>query len=360
MNKYIYILAIAVFIIPLIISYFKAYDKKELYEEFNGGAKTFLKLIAFAIGYDIVKTSTIVERGMSFVIGNLKFYIINPALTSYIILIVIFLVIAVVIYYILKIVLWAIEKIFIKPSIRTMTMNSRGKKKGVLGVVFNIPNALTYLTIVILIATILPITNISKLTQDFKNIATNTERIVSGKAPINEDFSASSENDGNNVIVYYNGVKLSSAVKGDTAIDNMAKKVTANDTTDLEKAKSLYTWVGNNINYSDQKAEEITETGGKGIPSGAIPAFNTRSGVCFDYASLYVAMAKDVGLQVRMVSGEGYTGTEWGPHAWNEVYIPSEGKWIPVDPTFESSGGDYFDTPNFYDTHRDAKVIGQW
>ncbi|MFR5264160.1 transglutaminase-like domain-containing protein [Clostridium sp.] len=359
MNKYVYLLAIAVFIIPLIMSYFKRFDKKSLYDDFNGGARTLLKLIAFAIAYYIVKSSNVIERGISSIISHFNFSIISPAMTAYIMLVIIFLLIIYIIYVILRGILIAVNNTIIKSSIRALDARKNGKKSGISGVLFNLPNACSYLLIVFLVVTILPVSNLSALKQDFSNIVTNTERIVSGKKPIDQAFTTSSSNDGNNVIVYYNGVKLSTAVKSDAAINNMAKEITAGDTTDLEKAKAIYTWVGNNVTYSDQKADEINKTGGEGIPSGAIPAFNTRSGVCFDYASLYVAMARAVGLKVRMVSGEGYTGTEWGPHAWNEVYIPSEGKWIPVDPTFESSG-DFFDTSNFYDTHRDAKVIGQW
>lgn len=359
MNKYEYIVAIAVFIIPLIMAYFRGFDKRGLYDDFNGGSRTLLKLVAFAIGYDIIKTSNTIERGISIIIAHFKVYIVSPAVTAYIILVVIFLIITYIIYVILRLILITINKTFIKSSLRAIDLRKSGRKSGVSGVLFNIPKACSYLLIVILIVTILPISNLSALKNDIGNIVTNSERLIKGQSSLDQAFTTSSSQNGSNVIVYYNGVKLSSAVKGDSSINAMAKEITAGDTTDLQKAKSIYTWVGNNVTYSDQKADEINQTGGEGIPSGAIPAFNTRSGVCFDYASLYVAMARAVGLQVRMVSGEGYTGTEWGPHAWNEVYIPSEGKWIPVDPTFESSG-DFFNTPNFYDTHRDAKIIGQW
>ena len=77
MNKYVYLLAIAVFIIPLIMSYFKRFDKKSLYDDFNGGARTLLKLIAFAIAYYIVKSSNVIERGISSIISHFNFSIIS-------------------------------------------------------------------------------------------------------------------------------------------------------------------------------------------------------------------------------------------------------------------------------------------
>ena len=88
-------------------------------------------------------------------------------------------------------------------------------------------------------------------------------------------------------------------------------------------------------------------------------AFNTRMGICFDYASLYVSMCRAVGLKVRLVTGLGYSGSSWGDHAWNQVYVPEEGRWINVDPTF-GTVNNYFDKPDFTVDHKDTKVQGEW
>ena len=54
-------------------------------------------------------------------------------------------------------------------------------------------------------------------------------------------------------------------------------------------------------------------------------------------------MAREAGLKVRIVTGEGFNGKEWGPHSWNEVYLPEKNQWITVDPTF-GKAGNYFDS----------------
>ncbi len=54
-------------------------------------------------------------------------------------------------------------------------------------------------------------------------------------------------------------------------------------------------------------------------------------------------MAREAGLKVRIVTGEGFNGKEWGPHSWNEVYLPEKNQWITVDSTF-GKAGNYFDS----------------
>ena len=88
--------------------------------------------------------------------------------------------------------------------------------------------------------------------------------------------------------------------------------------------------------------------------------YTTRKGVCFDYSCLYVSMCRAVGLKVRLVTGLGYSGSAWGDHAWNQVYSSGEKRWINVDTTFGSTGGDFFDQTDFFLTHKDAEVQGEW
>ena len=107
-----------------------------------------------------------------------------------------------------------------------------------------------------------------------------------------------------------------------------------------------------------KRAQELEE-GDVNLKSGAIAAFDTREGVCFDYASLYVAMARDAGLKVRLITGEGFDGTQWVSHAWNQVYIPSQNKWINVDCTFYDAGN-FFNSSDFNEYHKDVSIAGQW
>lgn len=125
---------------------------------------------------------------------------------------------------------------------------------------------------------------------------------------------------------------------------------------DEKKARLLYDWVGSRIAYDYAKADnyEQNRIWHEQTPQNT---FDTRLGVCIDYARLYAVMARSQGLQVRVVTGQGYDGQGGhGPHAWNEVYISDRQAWIPLDSTWASSG-DWFDSKDFSDTHITESVL---
>ena len=160
------------------------------------------------------------------------------------------------------------------------------------------------------------------------------------------------------VIEYFNGVTLDEAVKSNAEIDNTAKKLTSGETTSIKKAYKIYSWITENIDYDDAKAAMLSNNA-RGTSSGAIIAYNERKGVCFDYASLFVAMCRANNLKVRLVTGLGYSGKDWGDHAWNQVWSEEENRWIDVDTTF-GKHVNYFDRKGFYVDHKYAEVQGEW
>jgi len=160
------------------------------------------------------------------------------------------------------------------------------------------------------------------------------------------------------VIEYFNGVTLDEAIKSSPEIDETAKKIVGSEKTDKKKAFLIYKWITQNISYDYDKAGKISKDP-RGISSGAIVAYNTRTGVCFDYSSLYVAMCRVAGVKVRLVTGLGYSGVSWGDHAWNQVYSSDEGRWINVDTTF-GTAANYFDKTDFKVDHRYDEVQGEW
>ncbi|MEB3100322.1 transglutaminase domain-containing protein [Ferviditalea candida] len=134
-------------------------------------------------------------------------------------------------------------------------------------------------------------------------------------------------------------------------ISEAAKTIVAGKRTDLEKARALYDWVGSRVKYDNAKVTLYEE---KQIWKEQTPedTYRSKKGVCIDYSRLYAVMARSVGLRVKVVTGQGYDGrSSYGPHAWNEVYITEQGKWIPLDTTWAGSGANWFDPPHFYDTH---------
>ncbi|ALS26738.1 transglutaminase-like domain-containing protein [Paenibacillus cisolokensis] len=128
-----------------------------------------------------------------------------------------------------------------------------------------------------------------------------------------------------------------------------ALQVTKDERTAEGKAKALYNWLGTRIAYDWEKARNYEE---RGIWKEQTPqyTFEHRKGVCIDTARLYALMARAAGLEARVVTGLGADGQGgFGPHAWNEVKV-DDGRWIPLDATWASSGN-WFDPPNFDETH---------
>ncbi|MBB6730722.1 transglutaminase-like domain-containing protein [Cohnella zeiphila] len=129
-----------------------------------------------------------------------------------------------------------------------------------------------------------------------------------------------------------------------------AQQATEGKKTDEEKARALYDWVGSHIEYDNDKVTDYEEKGEWHEQTPAM-TYDTHKGVCIDYARLFAAMARSVGLEVRVITGLGYDGLGgYGAHAWNEVYLSEQKRWIPLDATW-AHAGDWFDPPNFRDTH---------
>ncbi|WP_256759787.1 transglutaminase domain-containing protein [Cohnella sp. WQ 127256] len=137
-----------------------------------------------------------------------------------------------------------------------------------------------------------------------------------------------------------------------------AISVTANKTGDEEKARALYEWVGSRITYDDDKVRAY-EDENDWWEQDPEQTFTTRRGVCIDYSRLYASMARAVDLDVRVITGLGYDGRGgYGAHAWNEVYLSEQGRWVSLDSTWAKTGN-WFDSPGFTDTHiRQGGLVG--
>lgn len=201
---------------------------------------------------------------------------------------------------------------------------------------------------------VVPITN--------SDIAKSIPKIISDSFKI-EVIKKDSTNIGNkedsSTLVYFNGVTLEDGVKSNNDIDSLANSLAANKYTTISKTKAIYSYVSKNIKYDYDKANKIMRNDFS-TSSGAITTYNSKKGVCFDYACLFVAMCRANNIKVKMVTGEGYNGTSWSPHAWNQAYIPEQNIWINIDTTFSQGEADYFNNKNFYEDHKNSKVVGEW
>lgn len=106
--------------------------------------------------------------------------------------------------------------------------------------------------------------------------------------------------------------------------------------TDLFKvAFKLSSWVEENVNY-----DLNTVTATASLPASWV--LEHREGVCDEMTSLFVAMARSLGIPARFVSGISYSTSKlfdkpWQPHGWGEVYFPDIG-WVAFDITFGEYG----------------------
>ncbi|MCB2296979.1 transglutaminase-like domain-containing protein [Clostridium tagluense] len=289
-----------------------------------------------------------------------------------------------IIYTVINFVINLISHITIYPlfdSIENKLKNKSDIFKRVVGAIFQVPKSICYVIVITLMLNflsllkitdvynkylegsqlynyiskevVIPLTN-SKLAKQLPNIVNNSFKIVVKEASAKDTNVQNKQK----VITYYNGVTLDQGVQSNGEIDKFAINLVRNKNAIREKAKLIYNWVGSEVVYDDAKANRVLNNDLE-VKSGAVPTFDSKSGICFDYACLFVAMCRANNIKVRIITGQGFNGNNWVSHAWNQVYIEDENKWINVDPTF-LIGGDYFDSKRFVIDHKEESIAGEW
>ncbi len=88
-----------------------------------------------------------------------------------------------------------------------------------------------------------------------------------------------------------------------------------------------------------------------------------RTGNCQSHAKLYTAIARAAGIPTRFVSGlVSQDGKGFIYHSWAESRI--EGRWVPVDPTFDQFPADpthlaFFEGNSISDLSPLVSIIGK-
>lgn len=138
----------------------------------------------------------------------------------------------------------------------------------------------------------------------------------------------------------------------------LSHRITAGITSPMAKAKALYEWEIHHISYNWQKYDDYVYHHHWDAQT-PLQTLQTGKGVCADYALLYADMAHAAGLDVRIQEGLGGTASNYGSHAWNEVYVPNQHAWINVDTTWGASEDSWFNVPSstFKQTHIAQKTI---
>ena len=108
---------------------------------------------------------------------------------------------------------------------------------------------------------------------------------------------------------------------------DLALRVTAGDSTHLEKARAIYDYVFTTMRY------DKTGTGwGHG---DVLYACDAKKGNCTDFHSLFIAMARSQGIPARFEIGfplppDRHSAEIAGYHCWSDFFEPQHG-WVPVD-----------------------------
>ena len=108
-------------------------------------------------------------------------------------------------------------------------------------------------------------------------------------------------------------------------VKDQARQITGDDRDAWSVARKLADWTHKNLEWKHVADADPEKT------------LATREADCSEFSTLFVAMARSVGLPSRIVSGLAYSGSSFGGHAWVEVWA---GRWVELDPTW---GTDFVD-----------------
>ena len=90
--------------------------------------------------------------------------------------------------------------------------------------------------------------------------------------------------------------------------------------------EDLYQYIIQNIKYDHNKIYSLSFDYLPDIDQ----TFADKTGICYDYASLFAAMLRSIRIPAKLVKGYASDSPD-EYHAWNEVYVA--GRWIVIDTT---------------------------
>lgn len=105
------------------------------------------------------------------------------------------------------------------------------------------------------------------------------------------------------------------------ALEVAAQQQVEPNTPPLERARRAFALTQDRLDYQRRQGFK-----------GAARAWTEGVGECTDYAAVFVALCRSMGVPARPVAGYWWTNGAWDHHAWAEFYVAGIG-WIPADPT---------------------------
>ncbi len=112
--------------------------------------------------------------------------------------------------------------------------------------------------------------------------------------------------------------------------------------TDDKKVELINKYIVEHAQYAYNEVNAGVNTLANGLDINSPYAIlESGKGVCGAYSALFQMMAKESGLESKVVVGTSYSYNNWGSHAWNIVKVNDE--WYHVDTTWNdvANNGNY-------------------
>jgi transglutaminase-like putative cysteine protease len=134
---------------------------------------------------------------------------------------------------------------------------------------------------------------------------------------------------------------------------SMAKEVVGDAVTLREAAHRLVRFVHGTLQKQSPAVADAT----------ALEILRDRQGDCSEHCVLFVALCRAAGIPARRCSGYVCLGSQWGAHAWAEIWI---GAWVGADPTTGEIGAGaryvffgYQDRPDSFPGVVSSRITGR-
>jgi len=103
-------------------------------------------------------------------------------------------------------------------------------------------------------------------------------------------------------------------------VSQLAHEIVGKEKNPYFKAKAIYQWCVDNINYVYPPNRGIRYS----LPR--------KTGDCGEYSLIFTALCRAVGIPARIANGHWCCKAKMNYHVWNEFYLPNYG-WVPADAT---------------------------
>ena len=129
-------------------------------------------------------------------------------------------------------------------------------------------------------------------------------------------------------ITYYTTAEQEAEM--DDAVDSLLAELNVSGKSDYQKVKAIYDYICANVIYDEANQNDSSYT----LKFTAYAALINGTAVCQGYANLLYRLALELGVDSRLISGDG-----GGPHGWNIVELNN--LYYNVDSTWDAQKTEY-------------------